>query len=87
MTEAEKLAFLDALGRETSGVIITELQKMEGATQRDLLVAIEAVVVHAFAAVDLAKGKEGKLLKTMRDNAMRRLARHRLMQSLPMGSA
>lgn len=87
MTEAEKYAFLDALGRETSSVIIAELQKIDGATQRDLLAAIESVVVHAFAAVDLAKGREGKLLKTMRDNAMRRLARHRMMQSLPMGSA
>lgn len=87
MTEAEKHAFLDALGRETSSVIIAELQKIDGATQRDLLAAIESVVVHAFAAVDLAKGREGKLLKTMRDNAMRRLARHRLMQSLPDGGA
>lgn len=64
-----------------------EARKIEGATQRDMLAALESLIVHAFASVDLAKGREGKLLKTMRDNAMRRLAQHRLVQSLPMGSA
>lgn len=80
MTDPEKHAFLDALGRETSKVIMAELHKIEGATSGDLLIAIESVLVHAFAAANLAKGKEGKVLKQMRENVMKRLARGRMME-------
>ena len=87
MTEAEKTAFLDAIGRETANVIIAELQKIEGATTNDLLVAIEGVVVHALAAVELTPaGKEGKLLKQMRENAMRRLAQRRVLEGRALGN-
>lgn len=86
MTELEKIAFLDALGRETAGVIVAELRKIADATQTDLLIAIESVVVHALAAVDLAKGKEGRILKQMRANAMRRLAQRRMLEGKAQGN-
>jgi hypothetical protein len=88
MTEAEKIAFLNAVGRETANVIIAEMQKIEGATTGDMLVCLESVVVHVLAAVDLQPaGKEGRLLKQMRENAMRRLARLRLAAAKAEGSA
>lgn len=82
MTDADRLALMDALGRETATVIVAELRKIDGATSGDLLIAIESVVVHALASFNLAKGKEGKLLKQMRENAMKRLARGRMVMEL-----
>lgn len=34
MTEAEKIAYMDAIGRETAGVILGELHKIEGGRER-----------------------------------------------------
>jgi hypothetical protein len=88
MTDSERIAFLDAVGRETANVILAELAKIDGATTGDLLIAIESVVVHVLAAVEMKPaGKEGKLLKQMRENAMRRLAQRRVLEGRAQGRA
>jgi hypothetical protein len=89
MTDAAfRYATFDDLGRLVSDVIVAELRKVEGSTTGDLLVCLEAVVVHALAAVDLKPaGKEGKLLKQLRENVMRRLAQARVLEGQTRGTA
>lgn len=88
MSESMRYATFDELGRLVADVIIAELRKVEGSTTGDMLVCIEAIVVNALAAVDLQPaGKEGKLLKQLRENVMRRLARARVLDGEAGGTA
>lgn len=85
---AFRYATFDELGRLTADVILAELRKVEGSTTGDMLVCLEAIVVNALAAVDLQPvGKEGKLLKQLRENVMRRLAQARVLEGKAGGTA
>ncbi len=88
MSDAMRYATFDELGRLIADVILAELRKVEGATTGDMLVCLEAIVVNALAAVDLQPaGKEGKLLKQLRENVMRRLAQARVLEGKAQGVA
>lgn len=83
-----RYATFDELGRLVADVIITELRKVEGATTGDMLVCLESLVVNALGAVELhPPGKEGRLLKQLRENVMRRLAQARVLEGKARGTA
>lgn len=87
MSDALKYATFDELGRLIAEVILAELRKVEGATTGDMLVCLEAIVVHSLGAVALQPaGKEGKLLKQLRENVMRRLAQARVLEGKAQGN-
>lgn len=79
MTIDRELALM-RLGDETAKVILEELQKMD-ASQGELLLVLEQFTVHLITGIDISKGKEGKLLATVRENVMRRTARARLLMN------
>jgi hypothetical protein len=86
--DAMRYASFDELGRLVAEVIITELRKAEGSTTGDMLVCLESLVVNALAAVQIQPaGKEGKLLKQLRENVMRRLAQARVLEGKARGMA
>jgi hypothetical protein len=87
MNQAEKIAFLDAIGRETANVILAELRKIEGATTGDMLISMESLVLNLFLGIELTAGKEGKILKQLRENVMWRMAQQRVLEGKAKGNA
>lgn len=87
MSDALRYATFDELGRLIAEVILGELHKVEAATSGDMLVCLESIVVHCLGEVELKpKGREGKLLKQLRENAMQRLARRRVLEGKAQGN-